>query len=332
MNKKTLSVIIALALAVVFNTNVLAAPSSSTTNTLKQTQDEKKKIQSKIQELDKQIDDVLKEIDANKKVMNKIAEDIENTQSKLETAEKNSKEQQDLFKKRVRAMYISGTDSYLSVVLSADNLDDFISRVDMISKVISYDNKTIAKLKEKQAAIAKEKDALNKESKKLETLKNSNENTLATLSKDINAQKELLSKATEKEQQLLAVEASRKAAAETPKEIAVNTTSKSGTLSRGSSKSLSYSKVLAMQSTAYATHGITASGAGTIRDPGGYSTIAVDPRVIPLGSRVYVEGYGYAIASDTGSAIKGNIIDLFFNSQSEALSWGRRAVTVYILN
>jgi 3D (Asp-Asp-Asp) domain-containing protein len=44
-----------------------------------------------------------------------------------------------------------------------------------------------------------------------------------------------------------------------------------------------------------------------------------------------VEGYGYAIAEDTGGAIKGNIIDVFFHSESEARSWGRRSVKVYIL-
>ena len=77
-------------------------------------------------------------------------------------------------------------------------------------------------------------------------------------------------------------------------------------------------RYLVWKSTAYSGDGITASGAGTKRDAGGYSTIAVDPRVIPLGSRVYVEGYGYAIAEDTGGAIKGNIIDVFFPSTSEA--------------
>ncbi len=88
---------------------------------------------------------------------------------------------------------------------------------------------------------------------------------------------------------------------------------------------------MVMEATAYAGDGITASGNGTNRNPNGYSTIAVDPRVIPLGSRVYVEGYGYAIAHDTGGAIKGNRIDLFMNSEAECNSWGIRSVKVYIL-
>ncbi len=59
--------------------------------------------------------------------------------------------------------------------------------------------------------------------------------------------------------------------------------------------------------------------------------IAVDPRVIPLGSRVYIEGYGAAIAADIGSAIKGHRIDLCFSTRYEALRWGRHTVTVVVL-
>jgi len=62
-----------------------------------------------------------------------------------------------------------------------------------------------------------------------------------------------------------------------------------------------------------------------------YGVVAVDPRVIPLYSRLYIEGYGPAIAGDIGGAIKGHKIDLCFDSLSEALEWGRRPVTVYVL-
>jgi uncharacterized protein YabE (DUF348 family) len=75
----------------------------------------------------------------------------------------------------------------------------------------------------------------------------------------------------------------------------------------------------------------TATGTVAKRNPGGYSTIAVDPKVIPLGTKVYVEGYGYAIAEDTGGAIKGSKIDVYFNSYKEAINWGVKSVNVYIL-
>ncbi|UNA01491.1 peptidase [Bacillus phage vB_BcgM] len=60
--------------------------------------------------------------------------------------------------------------------------------------------------------------------------------------------------------------------------------------------------------------------------------VAVDPRVIPLGSRIYVEGYGEAIAGDTGGAIKGNRIDVLMPSKSQSSDWGRKTVQVTILN
>lgn len=64
----------------------------------------------------------------------------------------------------------------------------------------------------------------------------------------------------------------------------------------------------------------------------GYGVVAVDPRVIPLGTSLYIEGYGYAIAGDTGGAIKKMRIDLGYNTRPEALRFGRREVKVYILD
>lgn len=95
---------------------------------------------------------------------------------------------------------------------------------------------------------------------------------------------------------------------------------------------MEYKDLIYCESTAYAGDAITATGSVPRYNPGGVSTIAVDPRVIPLGSLVYVEGYGKAIASDTGGLIKGKIIDVFLNSEKECKSWGRKYnVPVYIL-
>ncbi|CUN99752.1 3D/G5 domain-containing protein [Clostridium disporicum] len=86
-----------------------------------------------------------------------------------------------------------------------------------------------------------------------------------------------------------------------------------------------------MESTAYTGDGITATGTVPTRNEGGYSTIAVDPSVIPLGSLLYIDGYGYAVAEDTGGAIQGNIIDLYLNSHDDCMNWGRRDVSVYLI-
>ena len=109
-----------------------------------------------------------------------------------------------------------------------------------------------------------------------------------------------------------------------------NTTSSNNSSSKPSSDG-KYKKTLSMEATAYSGGTLTAMGLKPVRDPGGISTIAVDPSVIPLGSKVYIPGYGYAIASDTGGVIKGNIIDLYMNSHDECISWGRRQVTLHIV-
>jgi 3D (Asp-Asp-Asp) domain-containing protein/LysM repeat protein len=77
--------------------------------------------------------------------------------------------------------------------------------------------------------------------------------------------------------------------------------------------------------------GITATGVNLLENPN-MKVIAVDPSVIPLGSRVYVEGYGEAIAADTGGAIKGNKIDIHVPTKEDAYNWGRKEVAVTILD
>lgn len=94
-----------------------------------------------------------------------------------------------------------------------------------------------------------------------------------------------------------------------------------------------YKDVIYCQATAYYSGWITATGTTPVYDPSGISTIAVDPRVIPLGSLVYVDGYGYAVAADTGGAIIGNIIDVFVDSYDSAINWGRKYdIPVYIVS
>ena len=90
-------------------------------------------------------------------------------------------------------------------------------------------------------------------------------------------------------------------------------------------------KEIICSATAYTGGGRTSSGILCRRDPNGISTISVDPSVIPIGTKVYIEGYGYAVAADTGSSVKGNKIDVYFNSVSECYNWGNKSVKVTIL-
>lgn len=94
-------------------------------------------------------------------------------------------------------------------------------------------------------------------------------------------------------------------------------------------------RVLSMSATGYDASPQTIGPGATGRTRTGrwaeYGVVAVDPRVIPLNTIVYVEGYGFALACDTGGAIKGNRIDLCFDSRSTALHYGRKRVRVHVL-
>lgn len=101
---------------------------------------------------------------------------------------------------------------------------------------------------------------------------------------------------------------------------------------------LRYSKSLKMNASAYTaascgkspsdpTYGLTSTGSRAAR-----GTVAVDPKVIPLGTRLYIDGYGYAVAADTGGSIKGNRIDVYFDSLGECYGFGRKSVNVYVLD
>jgi len=103
-------------------------------------------------------------------------------------------------------------------------------------------------------------------------------------------------------------------------------------LRRSTSAPDRYSRVMTVTASAYTRYD-TGNGAFTSR---GHTLrkglVAVDPNVIPLGTRLFINGYGYAIADDIGGAINGSRIDLAFESRNEALEFGVQKVTVYILD
>ncbi|MBR6012445.1 MAG: hypothetical protein IK062_01510 [Selenomonadaceae bacterium] len=95
---------------------------------------------------------------------------------------------------------------------------------------------------------------------------------------------------------------------------------------------VAYASVMSMEASAYLPTDGSGSGYTATGMRAAYGVAAVDPSVIPLGTRLYIPGYGEAIAADTGGAIRGYKIDLCMESYSEAMNFGRRNVTVYVLD
>lgn len=120
------------------------------------------------------------------------------------------------------------------------------------------------------------------------------------------------------------------------KVVAVGTKVVTASVSRGDSTAPANGKEFYVTATAYTPYcngcsGFSATGIN-LRNDENLKLIAVDPNIIPLGSKVWVEGYGYAIAGDTGGSIKGNKIDILVQTKQQAYSWGRKKVRIKVLN
>ncbi|OCA80664.1 hypothetical protein A8F94_23285 [Bacillus sp. FJAT-27225] len=190
-----------------------------------------------------------------------------------------------------------------------------VIRVEKVTDVVEEPIK-FAVVTKKDAKLAKGKEKVVQEGKP--GLKNRKFEVVLENGKEIS--RKLVSESTVREKQ--------------DKIVAIGTRVLVAQVSRGSMPS--GGKEFYVSSTAYTAgcngcSGITATGLNLRSNPN-LKVIAVDPRIIPLGSKVYVEGYGYAIAADKGSAIKGHKIDVFFPNLSDAYRWGKKKVKIKVLN
>lgn len=79
-------------------------------------------------------------------------------------------------------------------------------------------------------------------------------------------------------------------------------------------------------------YGVTFSGMKVLRDVTSFSTIAADPAIFPIGTVLYIPGYGYGVVADTGGAIKGNRIDLYFETKNQVYKeWGKKTLNVFVV-
>lgn len=269
--------------------------------------------------------------------------------------------------KQMRAVQSNGgaTFSYIDVVASSKNLSEMITRLTNLNVVLTAEADQAKSLIEKEASLKTMKVKLEETQESL--VKNQNDyqgqvdslqSSISSLKDKISSNKQLLSEMQEKaaaeqkarDEALAKSVAEVKAKAKAEQEKAKTSSSSSSTqnssssssqssqassdkgtdgANNGSSTTTSGGRTLNVEATAYALNGITATGIDLSKNP---ICIAVDPSVIPLNSLVEVPGYGIAIAGDTGGAIIGNIIDVHFPTNDQAIAWGRKNIQITVLS
>ena len=211
MRKKIVSLIVTIGLVATVSMQVMADPLSDKLSNqksqLEQQKGEYKKsqsnvesIESSIEKLDNDIENMNTEVDNTKVKIGETGKKIEKTTKDIQVAQVNIKEEEDLYNKRMRLMYMNGVDSYLEVILDSEGVSDLLSRVENIKKIVDYDNKIIAELTDKKAEIEKQKVVLETEKAKLVTLKTENESKLAKLKEKKQEQNVLIAEAKKLEQ------------------------------------------------------------------------------------------------------------------------------------
>ncbi len=308
------------------------------------------------------------EVESLKSEVSKTEGTIKETEDKIQETEKSITKRTELMGDRMKSMQENGSSMNLvDALLTADNISDFINRayavtvlqgaekskVDSLAddkaklddlKVSLEDNKV--SLADKQSTMETEASTLEQNVASLKTELSDNQAVLEKLSKDkiakeAQAKKAASEEANKKELDAKIQEKATAKVSEPKKEAPITSTTKVSqpvkeetieAVEESKEAPTSGSKVLQMEATGYSytqagLSNFTATGIDLRENS---RVIAVDPSVIPLGSVVEVSGYGYAIAGDTGGAIKGNRIDLHFNTVDECAQWGRRSVSVTV--
>lgn len=279
---------------------------------------------------------------------------ITQTQTKLQQAQQEKKNRvRDAKERLCELQKRQGTNTSLSILEKSTSLTQWLRSMIALQRLQSVYNDSLAAVKQSIVDISQAKEQLQgyqsnlaSQERQVNDQKAVLDSQMSDLKKKIADGQSEMKQLADREQQAKAMEeAQRKAAEEeaqkqqqasNQKQQVQQTSTKTVDNSEAatSADNVSGSKTLTMSATAYSTE---ANGMGTYSATGinlkqHPSCVAVDPSVIPLGSIIWVSGYGVSVAGDTGTAIKGNVIDLHFSTVAQSMAWGRRTVTVKILN
>jgi len=227
---------------------------------------------------------------------------------------------------RLRTLYEQGDVEPLEILFGASSLDEALNNIDSLTRVSSQGQEILGQLKSAREHLRIASAGLAARSAALEgalSEARATERSLVQIRASRTAYiASLAARRRLTEQQLAALVAQARAAdartaALAAAPVAAAQTDAAPTQMFGGAQSIT------VTATGYSLGGTTATGL-----PVGFGVVAVDPSVIPLGTHMTVPGYGEAVAADTGGAIVGATIDLWFPSTAQAMAWGRRTVTV----
>ncbi len=228
---------------------------------------------------------------------------------------------------RLRQLYVEGEPDPLGVLLGAESIDEAISTLGNLGRFAEQDRSIVVEVKSARVEVRAALERLERESAEVDALLAEAQSAQAALLQtkaDRDAYLDRLRREQRlNEAQLAQVETQAQEAEQKSEEI-----SNGGGGAPSPPPSTSPpgpGRTMVVEATGYALPGTTATGI-----PVGWGVVAVDPAVIPLGTRMTIPGYGEGVAADTGSAVRGNIIDLWFPTVGQALQWGRRTVTITI--
>ena len=279
---------------------------------------------------------------------------ITQTQTKLQQAQQEKKNRvRDAKERLCELQKRQGTNTSLSILEKSTSLTQWLRSMIALQRLQSVYNDSLAAVKQSIVDISQAKEQLQgyqsnlaSQERQVNDQKAVLDSQMSDLKKKIADGQSEMKQLADREQHAKAMEEAQKKAAEeeaqkqqqasNQKQQVQQTSTKTVDNSEAatSADNVSGSKTLTMSATAYSTE---ANGMGTYSATGinlkqHPSCVAVDPSVIPLGSIIWVSGYGVSVAGDTGTAIKGNVIDLHFSTVAQSMAWGRRTVTVKILN
>jgi 3D (Asp-Asp-Asp) domain-containing protein/septal ring factor EnvC (AmiA/AmiB activator) len=229
---------------------------------------------------------------------------------------------------RLRTVYEQGDPDALAIVLGAKSIDDAVSGLETVNAAAATDATVVAQARGSRTRFLALRRKLAAREERLRQLTASVASTARTLgaarSERIAYIHQVAAQRRLNAGEIGSLESQAQAIQARANELAVQQTASPTPASPAAVVPVGASgSTLTVTATAYTLQGRTATGA-----PVGYGVVAVDPSVIPLGTRLTIPGYGEGVAADTGGAIQGTTIDLWFPSAAAAAGWGRRTVTI----